>query len=91
MPFSIIRNDITKVKADAIVDTANPDVAIGDGVDAAIYKAAGEELLLEARRKLGYLEPGEVVLLRLLILMRSILFMSVAPGGRVEIKVKLSF
>ncbi len=60
MPFSIIRNDITKVKADAIVDTANPDVAIGDGVDAAIYKAAGEELLLEARRKIGYLEPGEV-------------------------------
>ncbi|WP_026529262.1 macro domain-containing protein [Butyrivibrio sp. VCD2006] len=60
MPFSIIRNDITKVKADAIVDTANPDVAIGDGVDAAIYKAAGEEKLLAARREIGVLEPGEV-------------------------------
>ncbi|WP_026509233.1 macro domain-containing protein [Butyrivibrio sp. LC3010] len=60
MPFSIIRNDITKVKADAIVDTANPDVAIGDGVDAAIYKAAGEESLFAARREIGVLEPGEV-------------------------------
>ncbi len=60
MPFSIVRNDITKVKADAIVDTANPDVAIGGGVDTAIYKAAGEDKLLEARKQIGYLAPGEV-------------------------------
>ena len=60
MPFQIIRNDITKVKADAIVNTANPAVAIGDGVDLAIYEAAGKEELLEARREVGILEPGEV-------------------------------
>ncbi len=60
MPFQIIRADITKVKADAIVNTANPSVAIGDGVDSAIYKAAGEEQLLKARREVGILEPGEV-------------------------------
>ena len=60
MPFSIIRNDITKIKADAIVDTANTEVAIGGGVDAAIYRAAGEERLLAARSKIGVLEPGEV-------------------------------
>jgi len=60
MPFQIIRNDITKVKADAIVNTANPDVAIGDGVDSAIYKAAGEDRLLAARKKIGVLEPGDV-------------------------------
>ena len=60
MPFKIIRNDITKVKADAIVNTANPDAAIGGGVETAIYSAAGKEKLLEARKKIGILQPGEV-------------------------------
>ena len=60
MPFRIIRNDITKVKADAIVNTANPEVAIGGGVDLAIYEAAGKEKLLQARGKIGRLEIGEV-------------------------------
>ncbi|MBP3261225.1 macro domain-containing protein [Pseudobutyrivibrio sp.] len=62
MPFQIIRNDITKVKADAIVNTANPEVAIGDGVDSAIYKAAGKDKLLAERQKIGRLEPGEVAI-----------------------------
>ncbi len=62
MPFQIIRNDITKVKADAIVNTANPEVGIGAGVDSAIYKAAGEEKLLAERQKIGILAPGEVAI-----------------------------
>ena len=62
MPFQIIRNDITKVKADAIVNTANPEVAIGDGVDSAIYKAAGEDKLFAERQKIGRLNPGEVAI-----------------------------
>ena len=60
VPFRIIRNDITKVKADAIVNTANPAVEIGGGVDSAIYNAAGKEQLLEARGRIGHLNPGEV-------------------------------
>ena len=43
MPFQIIRNDITKVKADAIVNTANPDVVVGRGTDYAVYHAAGRD------------------------------------------------
>lgn len=58
MPFQIIRNDISKVEADAIVNTANPDPAIGGGTDWAIHMAAGEELL-EARKRIGAIEIGE--------------------------------
>ena len=60
MPFQIIRNDITKVKADAIVNTANPDPVIGGGTDAAIYLAAGEDKLLAERRKIGKIARGDV-------------------------------
>lgn len=60
MPFQIIRNDITKVKADAIVNTANPKPVIGSGTDSAIYHAAGEAGLLAERRKIGDIVPGNV-------------------------------
>lgn len=59
MSFQIIRNDITKVKADAIVNTANPEVKIGNGTDSAIYNAAGRENLLKERAKIGNLQSGE--------------------------------
>ncbi|MCR5203018.1 MAG: macro domain-containing protein [Lachnospiraceae bacterium] len=60
MPFQIIRNDITKVKADAIVNTANPEAIVGAGVEKVIYNAAGEKELLDARKMIGVLKPGEV-------------------------------
>jgi len=62
MSFRIIRQDITKIVADAIVNTANPAVGIGGGVDSAIYEAAGKEQLLAARAKIGYLKPGDVAI-----------------------------
>ena len=61
MPFQIIRNDITKVKADVIVNTANPKPIIGGGTDSAIYRAAGEQQLLEKRRQIGNIARGQAV------------------------------
>ena len=61
MPFSIIRDDITRVKADAIVNTANPKPVIGAGTDNAIYTAAGKEKLLAARKLIGDIKPGEAI------------------------------
>ena len=59
MPFRIIRNDITKVRADAIVNTANPEPRYASGTDAAIYRAAGADDLLAKRQKIGRIAPGE--------------------------------
>lgn len=60
MPFHIIREDITRVQADAIVNTANPEPVFGRGTDLAIYSAAGHEKLLQARKKIGKISVGEV-------------------------------
>ena len=60
MPLQIIRNDITKVVADAIVNTANPRPIIGNGTDSAIHTAAGPELLA-ARQQIGEIAVGHSV------------------------------
>lgn len=61
MSFKILRNDITKVRADAIVNTANPFPTVGTGTDTAVYEAAGRDKLLEARKKIGVVERGQSV------------------------------
>ena len=57
MPFRIIRNDITRVKADAIVNTANPRPRIGRGTDSAVYAAAGD-LFAHPTRRAEKDQPG---------------------------------
>ena len=60
MPLEIVRNDITKMQVDALVNTANPRPVVGGGVDRAIHKAAGAELLA-ARKEIGDIAVGKAV------------------------------
>lgn len=63
MPFKIVRNDITKMRCDAIVNTANAKPAIGSGCDYAVYKAAGKRRLSEYREQnIGEVPEGDVFL-----------------------------
>ena len=60
MPLQIIRNDITKVQADIIVNSANPEARVGSGVDSAIYAAAGLEDILIQRAEIGHIDSGSI-------------------------------
>ena len=63
MPFKIVRNDITRMNTEAIVNTANDRPEVGTGCDHAVYEAAGrEELLAYRKQNIGFVREGEVFL-----------------------------
>ena len=78
MPFEIVRNDITKMAVDAIVNTANPRPVIGAGTDTAIHKAAGPELL-RARQIVGSIEAGHAAITPAFNLNASYVIHTVGP------------
>lgn len=62
MPFIIVKNDITKMKVDAIVNAANVHLKIGGGVCGAIFNGAGEVELKKACEALAPIKTGEAVI-----------------------------
>ncbi len=61
MPIKIIRQDITKLKVDAIVNTTNPSLDAKGGLDHYIHQLAGKKLDVECRR-IGKLKVGQACL-----------------------------
>ena len=88
MAFQIVRNDITKITADAIVNTANPEPVFMEGTDSAIYLAAGADELLSERAKIGPIAEGEVAVTPAFKLDAKYIFHTVGPvwngGGEGE-------
>ncbi len=60
-PLRVLQGDITKVEAEAIVNAANPALAMGGGVCGAIFQAAGPEALTAACREIGGCATGAAV------------------------------
>jgi len=62
MPLTIIRNDITKMEVDAVVNAANTNLLAGGGVCGAIFFAAGADRLQRACNSLAPIQTGEAVI-----------------------------
>ena len=62
MPFTIIRNDLTRMEVDAIVNAANTALQMGGGVCGAIFRAAGASALQAACEPLAPIQTGEAVI-----------------------------
>lgn len=79
MPLHLIRQDITKMKVDVIVNAANEQLQPGGGVCGAIYQAAGYDKLKEATDALKYCPVGQTALTPAFDLEAKYIFHSVGP------------
>ena len=80
MPFLMIRNDITKVAADAIVNPANRNLLQGSGTSRAIYQAAGEQELTASCEAIGRCDLGKAVCTPAFGLPAKYIFHAVCPA-----------
>ena len=78
MPFKIVRNDITCMQVDAVVNTAHRWACVGSGVDTAIHTKAGPQLL-EARKTIGKISVGNVAVTPALNLPARFVIHAVSP------------
>ena len=62
MPFTIVRQDITRMQVDAVVNAANTELAMGGGVCGAIFRAAGPAKLQAACNKVSPIKTGEAAI-----------------------------
>jgi len=88
MPLTIIRNDITKMDVDVIVNAANASLSAGGGVCGAIFAAAGESKLQKACDKLAPINTGDAVITKGFSLPAKYIIHAVGPvyqgGGNNE-------
>ena len=78
MPFEIVRNDITKMHVDAVVNPTNTKMFGTAGVDGTIHKIEGPRLR-EETEKIGDLAPGQSVLTKAFNLPASHIIHTVGP------------
>ena len=80
MSLKIVRNDITKMNTEAIVNTASDHAAVGTGCDSAVYRAAGcDELLRYREEKIGFVPEGEAFITPAFKLQAKYIIHAVSP------------
>jgi O-acetyl-ADP-ribose deacetylase (regulator of RNase III) len=86
MPFKIIRNDITKMHCDAIVNTANSKPIVEPGCDYAVYTAAGYDELLKYRlENIGEVPEGKVFLMPAFDLESRYIIYALSPCDKTDV------
>ncbi len=78
MPLTIVLDDLVNIRADVLVNPTSPEAYVGKGVDYTLYQSGGIALF-EARKQLGFIEPGTVKQTEAFSLQAKYVFHTVGP------------